>query len=103
MSPRSPGTWEIDPGAVEAVPVDRARLRSAREGRISGCQLGKPVEVLSMAKGRAALEDYLKRAGALPLRDHVPRIDGTLVERFGRACCRGELVRAEPDVRRSFQ
>jgi ADP-ribosylglycohydrolase len=33
-------------------PVDRDRIRSAWEGRISGCQLGKPVEVLSMLKGR---------------------------------------------------
>jgi ADP-ribosylglycohydrolase len=82
---------------MEAVPVDPARIRSAWEGRVSGCQLGKPVEVLSMAQGQAALEAYLQEADALPLRDYVPLVEGTLVERFGRACCRGQLVRAEPD------
>ena len=82
---------------MEAVAVDPARIRSAWEGRVSGCQLGKPVEVLSMAQGRAALEAYLQEADALPLRDYVPLVEGTLVERFGRACCRGQLVRAEPD------
>ena len=82
---------------MEALPVDPARIRAAWQGRVSGCQLGKPVEVLSAAQGRAALEDYLREAGALPLRDYVPLVEGTLVDRFGRACCRGQLVRAEPD------
>jgi ADP-ribosylglycohydrolase len=82
---------------MEAVAVDPARIRSAWEGRVSGCQLGKPVEVLSMSQGQAALEAYLNEANALPLRDYVPLIEGTLVERFGRECCRGKLVRAEPD------
>ncbi len=82
---------------MEAVPVEPARIRAAWQGRISGCQLGKPVEVLSMLKGREALGDYLQDADALPLRDYVPLVEGTLVERFGRACCRGHLVRAEPD------
>jgi ADP-ribosylglycohydrolase len=50
-----------------------------------------------MAQGRAALEAYLQEADALPLRDYVPLVEGTLVDRFGRACCRGQLVRAEPD------
>jgi ADP-ribosylglycohydrolase len=82
---------------VGAVPVEAARIRSAWQGRISGCQLGKPVELLSMLQGRDALERYLREAGALPLRDYVPLVEGTLVERFGRACCRGQLARAEPD------
>jgi ADP-ribosylglycohydrolase len=82
---------------MEAVPIVPARIRSAWEGRVSGCQLGKPVEVLSMSQGRAALEAYLQEADALPLRDYVPLVEGTLVERFGRACCRGQLMRAEPD------
>jgi len=86
---------------MEAIPIDPARVRNAWLGRISGCQLGKPVEVLSMLQGKSALDDYLERTGALPLRDYVP-LDpdapgGTLVDRLGRACCKGHQTRAEPD------
>lgn len=82
---------------MKSVSVDPARIRSAWEGRISGCLLGKPVEVLSFQQGRAGLEDYLREADALPLRDYVPLIEGTIVERLGSACCRGRITRAEPD------
>lgn len=75
----------------------RDRLRAAWQGRISGCQLGKPVEVLSITQGHAALTGYLASAGALPLRDYVPLVEGTVVDKFGRACCRGVLERSEPD------
>lgn len=75
----------------------RERIRAAWQGRIAGCQLGKPVEVLSVAQGHAALTAYLERAGALPLRDYVPVIEGTIVEQVGRASCRGILERSEPD------
>jgi ADP-ribosylglycohydrolase len=74
-----------------------ARIRGAWEGRISGCLLGKPVEVLSFKQGRDGLESYLREAGAFPLRDYVPLIEDTLVERLGRHCCRGHIRRAEPD------
>ncbi len=73
------------------------RIRAAWQGRISGCQLGKAVELLSVAQGHAALTDYLMRAGAVPLRDYVPLIEGTIVEQTGRTSCRGLLVRSEAD------
>lgn len=59
--------------------------------------LGKPVEVLSFQQGRAGLETYLREAGALPLRDYVPLVEGKIVDRLGRGCCKGRFYRAEPD------
>lgn len=57
--------------------------------------LGKPVEVLSFQQGRAGLEAYLRQADALPLRDYVPVVEGTIVEQ--QECCRGHMTRGEPD------
>jgi hypothetical protein len=75
----------------------RERIRAAWQGRISGCQLGKPVELLSMSKGHEGLTQYLEQADALPLRDYVPLVEGSVVAAQGRASCRGERVRSEPD------
>jgi ADP-ribosylglycohydrolase len=73
------------------------RIRAAWQGRISGCQLGKPVELLSIMKGYEALTDYLQGAGALPLRDYVPLSEGTLPALTAPASGRGRLTRSEPD------
>lgn len=59
--------------------------------------LGKPVEVLSFQQGRAGLDAYLRNADALPLRDYVPLVEGTIVEQLGKDCCRDRIERAEPD------
>lgn len=73
------------------------RIRAAWQGRISGCQLGKPVELLSMLQGPEALCRYLEQAGAVPLRDYVPLVAGTIVEQFGAGSCRERIERSEPD------
>lgn len=78
-------------------PSLEARLRGAWQGRVSGCQLGKPVELLSMREGRDALADYLVAAGAQPLRDYVPLIEGTAVARHFPDSCKGRFERSTPD------
>ncbi len=77
--------------------VSRDRIRAAWAGRVSGCVLGKPVEVLSFQEGLEGLTAYLAALDALPLRDYVPLEPGSLVDRRGRASCRGFIKRAEPD------
>ena len=82
---------------MKPLSIEPERIRGAWAGRISGCQLGKPVEVLSMLQGHQALTEYLEKADALPLRNYVPLIEGTIVDKLGRNCCLGHLERAEPD------
>ena len=48
------------------------RIRAAWQGRISGCMLGKAVELFSMRQGTDALQSYLDDVQALPLRDYIP-------------------------------
>lgn len=81
-----------------AVPTQQQRIRGAWIGRISGCMLGKPVEILSMRQGPVELQNYLSQAGAAPLRDYVPLIPDAppLLERFADYCNDG-LVAAVPD------
>jgi len=70
------------------------RIRQAWFGRISGCQLGKPVELMSMREGYDALAEYLAQVNALPPRDYIGFKEGFEVQR---ECCREFLVRSEPD------
>jgi ADP-ribosylglycohydrolase len=76
---------------------DARRIRAAWQGRISGCQLGKPVELLSMRRGFDELTAYLREAKALPLRDYVPLVEGSMVAQVAPGSCRGRLQRSEPD------
>jgi ADP-ribosylglycohydrolase len=73
------------------------RIRFAWQGRISGCQLGKPVELISIQQGHAVMREYLESAAALPLRDYVPAVEGAMASRLFRGSCRGQIVRSEPD------
>ena len=77
--------------------AETSRLHGAWQGRVSGCLLGKPLEVPSFEKGREGLLAYLQETNALPLRDYVPFLAGTLIERGNQSCCRGHIRRAEPD------
>lgn len=72
------------------------RLRAAWQGRVSGCMLGKAVELFSVTSGSEKLTDYLAGVDALPLRDYVPAAPdppSVLLEN----CCRGRFEAAEPD------
>ncbi len=82
---------------MNIVSADPVKIRAAWQGRISGCILGKPVEVLSFQQGLDGLTNYLEGTGALPLRDYVPAEAGSAVDRIGSPCCRGHIERAEPD------
>jgi ADP-ribosylglycohydrolase len=77
--------------------VDPDRIRSAWQGRVSGCLLGKPIEVLSFQRGLQGVRGYLQAAGSVPLRNYVPLIDGATLAGSGLKCCLGHIERAEPD------
>lgn len=70
------------------------RIRGAWQGRISGCQLGKPVELLSMFEGHDALTEYLGAVNTLPLRDYVGFKDRPHIQKQS---CREFLTRSQPD------
>src|SRR5436190_974686 len=66
-----PRRWEISAGGRARMTDIETRLRRAWQGRITGCQLGKPVELLSMFDGYDALATYLGNVGAVPTRDYI--------------------------------
>jgi ADP-ribosylglycohydrolase len=77
----------------------RARMKRAWQGRVSGCMLGKAVEMFSMTQGQAALTEYLTRAEALPLRDYVPQVPDAPDALFAGACRdRFEQSTADDDI-----
>ena len=63
------------------------RIKAAWEGRISGCLLGKPIEILSMREGKDSLENYLKEAKSFPLRDYINHFEHPLIKGLSINCC----------------
>ena len=81
-----------------AIPQNYSDLiRGAWQGRVSGCMLGKAVEVFSMREGHAALHTYLEAVDALPLRDYIPYDAQHASELVFEPCCRGRLTASQPD------
>ena len=70
------------------------KIRQAWQGRISGCQLGKPVERMSMIRGYDTLKAYLDKVGAEPINDYILFEEG---HGLTKECCRGHIERSEPD------
>lgn len=73
-----------------------SRLRGAWQGRVSGCMLGKAVELFSMRSGHDALADYLRTNDAWPLRDYVPLAEDPPPLLLA-SCCRGGFDASVPD------
>jgi len=75
----------------------KEQIRNAWIGRVSGCMLGKAVELFSMREGQGALHNYLQATNALPLRDYIPfdaKAASTLVFK---PCCKDQMQHSEAD------
>jgi ADP-ribosylglycohydrolase len=85
---------EIVPGEFRRI------LRNAWQGRVSGCMLGKAVELFSMQDGAEKLSEYLRAAGAEPLRDYVPHVAAHAPDALDVECCGGRFSasRADDDI-----
>ena len=77
--------------------TNEERFRAAWQGRISGCLLGKPVEMISMREGPEGLHSFLKDSGSLPLRDYVKYMDHEMLRGANKKCCLGMMDKAEVD------
>ena len=73
------------------------RIKAAWQGRISGCLLGKPVEMISMREGPQGLHRFLEDSGSLPLRNYVNYMEHELLRGVNKKCCSGMMDKAEVD------
>ena len=72
-------------------------IRAAWQGRISGCLLGKPVEMISMREGPEGLNKFLSESDSLPLRNYVNYMDHEMLRGANIKCCLGKMDKAEVD------
>ena len=72
-------------------------IRAAWQGRISGCLLGKPVEMISMREGPEGLNKFLSDSGSLPLRNYVNYMEHEMLRGANIKCCLGKMDKAEVD------
>ena len=77
--------------------IEKNRIKAAWEGRISGCLLGKPVEMMSMREGKEFMEKFLKEANSYPLRDYINYVDSPYIRGVNIGCCKGKIKKAEQD------
>ncbi len=77
--------------------IEKNRIKAAWEGRISGCLLGKPVEMMSMREGKEYVEVFLKEANSFPLRDYINYIESPYIRGVNIGCCKGKIKKAEQD------
>ena len=73
------------------------KIAQAWRGRISGCMLGKAVELFSMRAGADALQRYLLNTRSLPLRDYIPHDPEHASDLLFTPCCQGNMQRSEAD------
>lgn len=83
---------------MKSIVVEPARTCAAWEGRISGCMPGSSVVAPPLGRSRSALEAYVREAAGLPLRDYIPLLKRTVVERTGSVSRQERSVRAEVDA-----
>ena len=87
----------INPMSAPPVNGHKQRIAQAWAGRVSGCMLGKPIEMMSMRKGPANLGNYLEEVKALPLREYIPFAPEVDDHVEHPAACRDLISAAIPD------
>ena len=75
--------------------TNEERIKAAWQGRISGCLLGKPVEMISMREGPQGLNKFLEESGSLPLRNYVNYMEHEMLRGANKKCCLGMMDKAE--------
>ena len=75
----------------------KKRINAAWQGRISGCLLGKPVEMMSMREGQQYLNKFLNEAQSFPLRDYINYVEHDYIRGVNKSCMKDRIEKAEID------